>query len=165
VGDCPDKSPRAGHHEVIAVLLDQGKAAGQESYLVDAYSGAVSVEPGEPFQEKCYGHDDWYKLDKKLSQRTGEVFALPEVKAFARYLERQSKGEVHATIRPESIPRVGCTGGAQCIWEFYVGESHSDHTVRWSTFQIDEPTGAISVADLGGTPVPYAKWRKTVSFR
>jgi len=81
------------------------------------------------------------------------VCQLPEVRRYAERVEQVSRGEVHATIYPDSEP-VGN------LWDFYVGESHPDHNVRWARLMVDAFTGRLYAWDWSQDQyVAYEQWR------
>lgn len=86
------------------------------------------------------------------------LFALPEMRGLDRYLRKESGGTAVMTVRIEECPK-------DDVVRLYVGERTPTHTVRTFTVIVSGPRLEISVADLGGNVLPYARFKQTESAR
>lgn len=78
---------------------------------------------------------------------------IPEIAAFADYIEKESNGTAHLTIRlpddPSPVYNPGNEGTLRGYYYcFYVGESHEDHTVNWAWFYVKDDLTEILWEDM-----------------
>ncbi len=83
-----------------------------------------------------------------------KISNLPEVKAYFQKLGEVEKG-VKPVIREESDNPDGNN-----LFEYYVGESHTTHSVLWNRFAVNRRSGEVFVFNQEeGEYIPINKWR------
>jgi hypothetical protein len=86
------------------------------------------------------------------------VWALPEIKAWAKYIGAESEGKAHAmTIVEPEAPEI--VKGKR-YWSVNFGEDDGDHTHRWQTFMVRLDGAAILVdTDTPDEYLTLKQWR------
>jgi hypothetical protein len=87
--------------------------------------------------------------------------SVPEIEMFRQEIEKESKGQVRLIMRFDGVPDKNSNDEYHDYYCVYVGEEHSDHTVRWNTFYVKSDLTKILVEDvISGDNVSLEKWRK-----
>ncbi|MCU0655937.1 MAG: hypothetical protein MUF64_11835 [Polyangiaceae bacterium] len=153
-------APPGCKHEVEAGdEEDPPDGPGALSFTVDAHQGGLEVQlrNDDGVAQGFAPYTPWSELQKRRERYLDLLFSLPDVRAYDAMLRRLSRGKVWMTVRIEETPTLGCAEGApDCRWQYYVGERHDDHTVRGSTYEIDDVSGKIWRTDLAGRRTPVA---------
>ncbi len=113
------------------------------------------IVPGALIALFCSDEGEYPQPDAPLTRDEAMdlVLNLPEVAGFCRRIDARSDGTVRAVVFPDGGP-------SPRVWDFYVGESHATHTVRWNTFQVDGRTGEVRVAATDGDYLSLPAWRR-----
>ena len=86
------------------------------------------------------------------------VWALPEIKAWAKFIGAQSKGKARAMTIVE--PEAPAIVEGKRYWSVSFGEDDGDHTHRWQTFMVGVDGGAILVdTDAPDEYLTLKQWR------
>jgi hypothetical protein len=93
-----------------------------------------------------------------VQQAWKNVTALPELKAWAHFIEQRSGGKAHgAVMAVGSAPQI--VNGVPC-WLFDFIESGPQSTHRWESFAVSTTTGEVLVDDLDQDQVlTLGQWR------
>lgn len=86
---------------------------------------------------------------------------VPEIDAFQQQIDKSSHGQVKLMMKFDGVPDQKSTDPYHDYYIVYVGEDHTDHTVRWNTFYVKSDLSQILVEDImSGDIVTLEQWRK-----
>ena len=72
------------------------------------------------------------------------LLAMPEMGARGRYVERESRGEVHLCVRIVDSPRLDYpTGSPERMWHLAAAENHQTHLSAHRFYGVDADSGAV----------------------
>jgi hypothetical protein len=115
-------------------------------YVVRSFNGRKAF--GEPPRR------GWPVLTDTAA--VSRIFALPEIRKWARCLEQQTCERVRLHLRVEASPRLEYPHGSEeRMWHIAVAESHPTHLSFHRRFGIDPDSGAVFERDVSGELRPY----------
>lgn len=92
-------------------------------------------------------------------QAVAVLMALPELKAWADRIEKESKGQARGALM-EYDPELRALKG-KLYYQLSFVENSSDAAQRWESFLVAQSDGEILVDDdVGGEPMTLEQWRK-----
>lgn len=129
---------------------------------IDAADGAIQVDAdrAESYQRRpSIPYDQWHWEQTTRAAVVARIEELPEVAGYERAI-RANKDVGLALYLLNTPPSRGCTSKSPgCSWDYYLGEAHGDHTVRWVNVVVDAETMAVSVIGYDARVVPYSIWK------
>ena len=100
---------------------------------------------------------------KAASAALAAVSRMPDVKAYCASLERAAQ-PVHCIVFLAEGPQAPCPAHPaitdECLWQVYVGEDQTTHTVRYTTvYLVPGSWKPVAASDPGCGLMPLGTWR------
>jgi hypothetical protein len=86
------------------------------------------------------------------------IAALPEVKAWGSFIEKQSEGKAHGAFMSSEKPET-VEGHKGRFWSVSFYESNKSDMHRWETFLVSLDGRTLLVEQMEDDPMPLSAWR------
>jgi hypothetical protein len=115
-------------------------------YTIRSLRGRKPLDEGPRFRAAVLSDTD----------ATRRIFALPEMRRWARHIEQETGGKAWLSLRVEAAPRLNYPRGSEeRMWQIAAAESHPTHLSFHRRFAIDPDSGMLFERDFSDQLRPY----------
>jgi hypothetical protein len=133
-------------------------------FHLDAHSGSLEIELDFPYPKGRMSYVRYRKLLDEQRLIEARLFALPEVRALQKELERSPVvppcGKAHLGLMLGSVPGPSCQRGPGCTFHYELRTPNGCVASLFAMFEVDSPQGDLRVTDAFAQALPYAEWSR-----